>query len=244
MTTASSSSPTAFSDPVDGEECHYLYDFVWHKSYLREDTNAHIVAVAIIRSLAVLPTILLNAMVILAVATRRRLRTNSNILVACLAGTDLLAGLVLFPIAIAVEVRRILGAGHFCTWEKVYVVAGIGVALTSFGHLVVISTDRYVAIKHSLRYPEIVTNQRMITGVTLAWAVAVILTCQEFVMAVIDTETKLYSTYLQVIDVTLGIIGSVYVVVIIYTNGYIFSETRRQNKRLQSEQLTHEEAKK
>lgn len=202
------------------------------------------IAVAVIRSLAVLPTILLNAMVILAVATRRRLRTNSNILVACLAGTDLLVGLVLFPIAIAVEVRRILGAGYFCTWEKVCVVASIGMSFPSFGHLVVISIDRYVAIKHSLRYPEIVTNQRMIIGVILAWAVAAFLTCQEIIMAVIDTETKIYSTYLQVMSVNLGIIGSLYVAVIIYTNGYIFSETRRQNKRLQAEQLTYEEAKK
>ena len=39
-------------------------------------------------------TVLLNVMVIMAVKRRTRLQTNSNILLACLAATDALTGLI------------------------------------------------------------------------------------------------------------------------------------------------------
>ena len=182
-------------------------------------------------------------MVILAVATRQQLRTKSNVLLACLAGTDLLPGLVVYPIAIAVEVKRILGIGPFCTLEKLYAVASFAAGFTSFSHLVLISIDRYVAIKHSLRYEEIVTTQRIQRGVLLAWAMTVCLTIQDLVSAFTESDSKLYSIYLIVIDVISALIGLVYIAVIFYTNCYIFSETCRQKKRLQTEQLPYEEAK-
>ena len=47
----------------------------WQKEYLEnEDTKKHLVALASIDLAAIFPTILLNALVIFAVATRRRLR--------------------------------------------------------------------------------------------------------------------------------------------------------------------------
>ena len=45
-------------------------------------------------------TIMLNALVMVAVKTRRRLQTHPNILLACLALTDLMVGLLLQPIHI------------------------------------------------------------------------------------------------------------------------------------------------
>ena len=52
--------------------------------------------------------------------TRRRLQSNSNIFLAGLASTDLFSGLVAQPLRIAVEMKRILGVGPFCTVEKVF----------------------------------------------------------------------------------------------------------------------------
>ena len=69
------------------------------------------------------PTVLLNALVIYTTATRQRLRRhNTNIFLACLAGTDLITGLVSQPMAVAVAINRILGV-EFCPLEKAQAVA-------------------------------------------------------------------------------------------------------------------------
>ena len=192
MTFASSPSSTNLSSNQDGEACPFLYDSVWRKTYQEEDTLAILICVTIVNLIAVVPTIGLNALVILAVATRQRLRTKSNVLLACLAGADLLPGLVVYPIAIAVEMKRILGIGPFCTLEKLYAVGSFAAGFTSFSHLVLISIDRCVAIKHSLRYEEIVSTQRIQRGVLLAWAITVCLTIQDLVSAFTESDSKLY----------------------------------------------------
>lgn len=227
-----------------GEECPYLHYSVWRTTYLQKDTLVALVSVAIVNLIAVFPTILLNTLVILAVARRQRLRTKSNTLLACLASTDLLTGLVLQPISIAVDVNRILGVGQFCVLEKLYQIALSASGLSSSSHLILISIDRYIAIKHPLRYQEIVTGRRVKRAVVLVWAITVRLITQDFVSTFILSDSgKLFSDYHSVIEVILFLIISIYTTVIIYSNCYMFFETRRQKKRLRTEQLPNEEAK-
>ena len=66
-------------------------------------------------------TILLNILVIVAVNSTHELRTTSNILLACLATTDLLIALTIQPCFIAMEVYFIQGrsVAEFCVLEKV-----------------------------------------------------------------------------------------------------------------------------
>jgi len=118
-----SSPSTGEYSGLEIEECNYIKESIWRKEYLAEDTYKHSVALASVNSIAFFPMVLLNALVIFAVATRRPLRTNSNILLACLAGADLLTGLVAMPIAFVVEMKRILDTGPFCALEKAYTVA-------------------------------------------------------------------------------------------------------------------------
>ena len=238
MTTVSPPSFNISSDP-EKEQCLYLYDAVWRKTYLTDFTYRNLLAVTCIRIISAIPTFLLNAIIIFVVATRRRLQTNTNILLACLAGTDLLTALVAQPISIVVDIKRIRDIGPFCTLEKVFVLASSMLSFATTSHLVLISVDRYIAIKHSLRYQDIVTKQRLVFGVFLAWAVTVVLTAQEIAHAVTDSDTL----YTKVKDVIVTFITVLCITVIIYTNCYIFSETRRQKKRIQTEQVTYEEAK-
>ena len=69
---------TKQSSGSDGEDCPYMYGFVWRQEYLTDVTYPHLVALIVINLLAVLPTVLLNALVIVAVTTRHRLQSNSN----------------------------------------------------------------------------------------------------------------------------------------------------------------------
>ena len=238
------SNATNFSNP-EREECPYLYDgSLWRKEYMGKDTYNHLVAVAIVNLIAVFPTILLNALVIFAVATRHRLRSNSNILLAYLAGTDLLSGLIVQPIAIAVEMKRIYGVGPFCTLEKITVVAHLSVGVASLNHIAILSIVRYIAIKHPLRYRNMVTKKRIKIAVLVAWAITVSVTSLELTLALTDSGTKIYSVILKLNDILRATIGSIYIVVIGYTCVYIYLETRRRVKRLQTEQLSQEEVKK
>ena len=132
---------------------------VWREEYLRDDTYRHLVALVCIDLIAALSTILLNALVIFAVATRRRLRKNSTILLASLAGADLLTGLVVLPFAFSLDLKRLLGFDSFCLLEKAFTVTLAMVTYASISHLVIISIDRYIAIKYPLRYQEIVTER-------------------------------------------------------------------------------------
>ena len=242
MTNVSLPPSESSSDP-NLEECHYLKTFVWQKTYLSEHTNRNLVALICVNSLAIIPTILLNALVIFVVATRRRLQTTSNILLASLAGTDVLSGLVVQPIAIAVEVKRALGVQPFCTLETVRAIALYAQSFASLNHIVLVSIDRYIAVKDALRYQGIVTKARIKKVVSVAWTIAVVLEIQEIVMAAMDSGSKFYSVYWTLTEVLLVAVNLACIGGICYCYVYIFSESRRQRNRLQTAQLSHEEAK-
>ena len=131
------------SDP-DEQECSFLDGFVWRKSYLTDGTRRNLVALTSVLSTAILPTILLNALVVIAVAKRHRLRTPSNILLASMAGTDLFTGLIVQPIGVAKHTKRMLGHGPFCFLEAVYMQLILASALSSFSHLA--GTDLFTGL--------------------------------------------------------------------------------------------------
>ena len=237
------SPPVPLSNKSHITECPDLYEIFWRKEHLTKVTYKNLVALASINSIAVVATIFLNALVIFAVATRHRLRTNTTILLACLAVSDLIAGLIVQPVGIAVDVKRIINEGPFCTLEKIYQAVVLGASFGSISHLVLISLERYIAIKQPLRYEDIVTKQRLTTGVILVWAITLVATIQEIVLASIDSNTNIYSVYLNVTAILLAIIVVICIAAIGYTNGYIFSETQRQQKRIKTEQISSEEAK-
>ena len=235
---------TTETSDTDGQDCPYMYGFVWRQEYLTDVTYPHLVALTVINALAVLPTLLLNSLVIVAVATRHRLQSKSLVLVAWLAGADLLNGLANQVILISVQLARIFSDGPFCSLEKANTIALIERFFLSLGNLDLISIDRYISIRHPLKYTTIVTKQRIKTGLCMVWAIGLLATIQELTLAVIDSGTDLYFLYMKVISSILSIPTLAAIVVIGYTYCYIFSQSRRQKKRLQTEQLPEEEAKK
>ena len=180
-------------------------------------------------------------MVIFAVATRRRLRSKSTILVACLAGADLPTGFIILPIAFSLELKRLLNVGPFCLLEKTFNVILLMFFVASLGHLFAISIERYIAVKEPLRYEDIFTKKRLILSVVLIWAFTLLLTINEIVLTLLDSEGSFYSIYFKITYIIGGAIGAIFIIAISLSYGYIYSETRRQIKRLHTEQLPQEE---
>ena len=173
------------------EECPYLEEAAWGDEFLlTEGTYNHLVALISISSISVLPTVLLNALVIFAVVTRKRLQNKTTILLACLAGADFLTGLLGQPIRIATEVHRILKRGTFCsTLERVSTLSLIWHKFATLTHLVLITVhvDRYIAIKKPLRYRDIVTTRRVTVAVLSVWTFAIFVVISEVILSAVNS---------------------------------------------------------
>lgn len=152
--------------------------------------------------------------------------------------------MILQPIEVALNLAEILGVGPFWALEKIFITTLTGLILASIDHLVMISVERYIAIKYSLRYSDIVTRKWLKTGVLLAWAFAVLVMTQETIIVVADTRTEFFSSYLRALNVVYLIIGIFYLAVVSYANVYMCFETKRHKKRIRNEQVTYEEARK
>ena len=118
-------------------------------------------------------TVLLNVLVIMAVIRRPRLQSYPNILLACLAATDVLTGLITQPSFILCGILQLLGMNEsevtLCSFH--YSVLRT-LSLCSCLHLMLITCDRLIAIKFTLRYPHLVTTRSIKVAVISVWIVS------------------------------------------------------------------------
>ena len=107
-------------------------------------------------------TVLLNVLVIMAVKRRPRLRTNSNILLACLALTDVLTGLIVQPLFILWKISLLLGLGNRHDDRELVFITTLYIVLHSSSlHLMLVTFDRLLAIKFTMRYLNVITEKNI-----------------------------------------------------------------------------------
>ena len=175
-----------------------MNEMVWKQEYQVEKIAFAITAI-ILNILSFPVTILMNVLVIMAVKTRRRLQSNYNILLACLAGTDLLVGVASQPTFIAGKIYVIKGLSQieYCRYyEETYLVFVIPI-LASLFHLTRISMERFVALKYTFRYVTIVTKLRLKMAVVSCWVIAC---CP----AILQSLSKQFQTITRVTTILLG----------------------------------------
>ena len=177
--------------------------------------------------------ILLNILVIVAVKSKRQLRTKSNIALACLATTDLLVGLVVQPLQIAGDSFHLKSQeNNFCTLTEVQITASNKCLAASFHHLLLMSAERYVAIKHPFAYENKVTEVRIIIVSGLAWATAFALPLDNIFMAETHFVTRL------ALFIILPVI--LFFPAMIYFNVAVYKEVRRNEKQIAANQVSLE----
>ena len=174
-------------------------------------------------------TAVLNALVMLAVKTKSRLRANkSNILLALLASTDFMVGIFVQPSFIVVLVMFLLDEPiGYCVMRvlRTVLVCLVG---TSLFHLVLISGERYLAMKHPFAYTTIITEARLLIASALAWLLSVIL---QIPLAV--DKTVFFFTVKNVF-------GGLSVAFIVFCHVTVYRETRRHEQQLAAQQVTQE----
>ena len=141
----------------------------------------HYIITVIINIITSPLTVLLNVLVIMAVIRRPRLQSYPNILLACLAVTDVLTGLITQPLFILCGILELLGMNEpeviLCTFHYSSTHA---LSLCSCLHLMLITCDRLIAIKFTLHCPQLVTKRNIkVAVVTVSLFLRTILTKAE-----------------------------------------------------------------
>ena len=175
--------------------------------------------------------ILMNALVIIAIKARRRLQSIYNILLACLAGTDLAVALVSHPLFIAQEIFFLSGASveDYCHFYRKTVFLCLFPSIESLLILALLSMERYTAMKFSLRYASLMTTPRVTGAVLCSWIISVI----SVILRLIPVT---YS--FAVVFVYVTVIPAISIIVFCHMTVYLVS--RRHVRRIRTEQLPSE----
>ena len=170
--------------------------------------------------------ILLNSLVIVAVKTKRHLRTKSNISLACLATTDFAVGLIVQPLAITNFSLFFMGSSpQTMTSTFVWVSSAVGQTCTaaSLLHLLLMSGERYLAIKHPFAYENgLVTEARIIIASSMAWICAAI---------VYGIRVSIFR------EISVVIILAV-ILIVVYCHVFIYKEVRRNTQQIIANQVS------
>ena len=167
-----------------------------------------------------------------AVKTNRRLRSKSNLSLAWLATTDLVVGLVVQPLQIAFDSLVLKGeTDRICnTLTKLRMAVTTRCVIASLYHFVLLTGERYLAIKHSFAYDNLVTEVRIIAASGVAWAVAIIVPVEDFWPHNIKYVVTVVIFSMQLVSIAL----------VVYCNVFVYSEIRRNEKQIIANQVSEE----
>ncbi|XP_054768186.2 melanocyte-stimulating hormone receptor-like [Lytechinus pictus] len=131
-----------------------------------------------------------NALLILIVYRNHSLRTPTNIIVASLAFSNLVDALIRLPLNTYGVVFKIEEA---CTGDEdslyhlpLQIIAGV-----SFGHIVALTADRYIAVTKPLRYVQIVTLTRIAIVLGSLWILSTLLNSVRYVGFKLQTNSTI-----------------------------------------------------
>ena len=221
--------------PASSHPCPFLGDWAWKDEFLTPSNSKVLVAVISLEVTIALLTSLLNAMIIWAVWRKRYLRKQKPcVLLACLAATDLLVGAVVLPLLVTGHGFRLSSTPGVCLVDTVANTGLSTASAVSLLHLVVISGERYVAVKHALRYKTLVTTCRLTKVVATAWAIPVLMTSAVVSNSALVLPVHAFGVFVF-LPASLGLIGFYQIAV--------FLESRRHRQHIRAHQVSEAAAK-
>ena len=166
----------------------------------------------------------------MAVKRRPRLQTNSNILLACLAATDALTGLIVQPLFIVWIISGLLGVRNIEVISDFYNGSLYIVLYTSSLHLMLVTFERLLAIKFTMRYSNVISEKNIKIAVTVFW-----------IIALSSGGFRLFRIQLEVGTYLLSFIVISCIIFVVLSYMILYRETRRHQKMIKTQQLPQEE---
>ncbi|XP_076001703.1 alpha-1A adrenergic receptor [Genypterus blacodes] len=135
--------------------------------------DSHVIGLGIFLSVFILVAIVGNILVILSVVCNKHLQTVTNFFIVNLAVADLLLSIIVLPFSATLEVLGCWVFGRiFCNiWAAVDVLC----CTASILSLCIISIDRYIGVKHCLKYPSIMTERRAGVVLLVLWVASTVI---------------------------------------------------------------------
>lgn len=203
---------------------------IWKEKYDHEDYIFTLFSI-ILNMLTCPVIVFINSLVIVAVIKKRRLQTTYNMLLACLAATDLTVGVAVQPSFIFGEISLITGSSldDYCRLYRETVFAFLYPSLASLLLLALLSIERFLAMKYSLRYFEIVTKSRLNVAVTFCFTTAAIPAGIRLIASLSKLSTSLTIT-----------IACISFLVISYCQIFVYLVSRRHRNQIQAVQVSQD----
>ena len=206
----------------------------WKPAYLTTPVTASLIFLSVINLLVSPCSILLNILVIVAVKTSPRLKTNHHILLASLAGTDLLTGAISQPLVIAEEINLLKGSSvnsySVCFLRNVSAITAVTPVIASLQHLTLLSIERYLAITYPFKYLELITELRLTASVVTVWAVATLLTVLTSVYTVNNAFILNFRRVITVASIS----------ILIFCHFAVYRQARSQILKIATQQISTE----
>ena len=128
------------------------------------------VLICVINSLLSMTAVLFNSLVLLVIWKTSLLHSASNILICCLACSDLVIGLLAQPLLVAYKIAEIKDDPKTaCNGRLIHWIAGFVCAGVSVMTIATISVDKMLALSLHLRYKQVVTIGRVLKVVFTFW---------------------------------------------------------------------------
>jgi len=198
--------------------------------------------IAIIFNSIICPfVVVLNVLVIMAVKRKTSLRSYANILLACLAITDALTGLLVQPTFIIWIVFQLLGGIRTDIVGLLHYFFLTVVTFSSALHLMLVTCERLIAIKYTMAYPYLVTARNIKVAVTSSWILALCCSILRWPLPHLLFDESIEKTIGKMV-VSIVMISCV----VFMTTSYaiLYKEAARQQDKIKTQQLPQGEVEK
>ena len=180
-------------------------------------------------------TTCLNTLIMITVKTKHRVKTKSNIALACLSSTDAVMGVIGQPLFISWVIAELQG-NTFSTYcvriQLARMALRVFIGVASLFHLAMVNVERYIAIKHSLRYETLVTETRLISVSAVLWIITILLQLTASADSIDNDDNNYVIIDTGIMFLCIATIFSCQVV--------LYFETRRHEKEIASQQVSVE----
>ena len=209
----------------------YIHDEMpeWKSAYLTIPVTASMIFSSVINLIVSPCTVVLNVLVMTAVKTSPRLKSNYHILLASLAGTDFMTGALAQPLFVAARMYRLSGSSasyKVCLLNNISTITSVFCITASILHLVLLSVERYVTITFPYKCLEIITKRRLISSAVFVWSFAALTVA----LPVKDIFTFSFRPFIIVVSIS----------TLIFCHIAVYRDARAQMRKIKSQQVSKE----